>query len=952
MKKIFSLLTAAALVFGGIPAYADDAFTAAEGYVEELTRLIGECEIRGMDVSYERADCEIIKDFITYGRQDIEWGDTERAGYVSGCLEDLYQENKTQLSGYLNGTKKPKAVVRNYASDYAGAQQGDFLAKDGRPLIFNGYGVFDMLKNDIDRLQEFGADIAQIEIGPNAVLSRIGSVNGWSSNLYGGASASASLAQEDGSSVMKITNSSQTGYLALTQSVSVRPNTTYTLSMRIKTVSGGGGFFSAQGWTGARANIAQSTNDWRDYSVEYTTADGEYNAEILLVSNRSAGAIYIDDVRLCAQGGSENLVQNGDFESNDVQVSEHFQANTAPIRGRVTRVLDNAYKNGVMVNVLISPHYFPSWILKEYPELTGIDCGLGYDINNPVAQEALELYIKTLMQEIGTHPALHSVCISNEPSVDTRKSAALNDKYAEYLSGVYNGDISALNKVYSTSYSSFSEVKMPASDSLGAAYYDWVQFNDSYGAAWNRYLAQTVKKYAPGVPVHAKIMTIFGKSNSLSFGINPEDFAEFCDFNGNDAWGFYGQTASGLLSKLMWYDLLGSIKPDAPIINSEDHITEDGNENYTEKQAVHIAADIWQGAVHGRDASIIWIWNRTQDKNAATYGNILYRPDVLSAVSEKSLDINRLSGQLAALQKSESGISILYSPTTRAYRPAAVNVLKLAYEAGLYTGAKPGFVTERQLAQGVQPKGTLIVPMATNVSDAAYAAVAAFKKGGGRVIAIGTDSLLYDEHNQKRSRSFDFDTVFEVRLSGNSVTSPQVSAVADAVGGESGVYNVNGEPVRGVEKITAEYNGKTLWNLCNYAWSGAAEVAIPSKAEDLLTGRVYSDYVTLNPFEPVLLEFCTPELSAEAYVRENNGWHTISVRVINSGKAETFADITALVTDGAGNAYEKADARRYIAGSSSAGFEYTLALPEAANSVKITVRYGKNKTAPLEIKFR
>ena len=952
MKKIFSLLLLLAMLTAYIPASAattQERLTQAEEYVTQLAELIQKCEAKGLDVGYEKADYEIIKDFIEYGRQDIEWGHTQRAGYVADCLDTLYEADKQKLESYLTGVDKPLETVKNNAADYAGGDGGNFVDKNGKPVIFNGYGVFEMLKNDIDRLQDFGADVAQIEIGPKAVLSEIGAINGWSVSLYGGADASAQvIARDGGGSCLKIVNetSSSDGYLALRQNVSVSPNTTYVLSMEIKTVEAGTAFFSPQGWGDYRCRLKAGTSDWAKYSVEYTTSSDEYSAEALFVSNSPAQAIYIDNVEMYEKDTDENIIQNGGFESSEGLTSEHFQANSAPIRDSVTRVLDTAYENGVMVNVLISPHYFPAWILQKYPEAATPDCGLGYDIYNPIAQEAIELYIKALMQEIGAHPALHSICISNEPTCDTRNTQGLDEKYSEYLGGIY-GSIAELNKVYSASYSSFDEVKMPTSDTMDAKYYDWVQFNNAYAAGWNKFLADTVKKYAPDVAVHAKIMTIFGKADSLNYGINPEDFAEFTDYSGNDAWGFYGATASGLISKLMWYDLLNSIKPDAPIINSEDHIIEDGNENYSANQAIHVGADIWQGAVHGRDASIIWIWNRTSDKSAATYGNILYRPDVLSQVSRKSLDINRLADKIAALQSSESGVSILYSPTTRAYNTAAVGVMKLAYEAGLYAGAKPQFITERQLENGVMLKGALVIPMVTNISDGAWQAIKGFKQSGGTIIALGENCLERDEHNILRAESLTFDSVVSVAFSGNSVTSPLVDEITDIIADKTGVEmlnDINGNTQRDVEKISAECGGKTIWNLCNYSWNTAPKVALPAVAENLITGEVYTDYIELSPFTPVLLEFCEPEFSIDAKVSGSNNSRRIGIDIYNTGKTAGLIEISVFLKNSETDViWERMDISKYVSENSVASCGYEFILPQGSHSALINARYGNGE---------
>lgn len=956
-RKLLCILLTAVLLLP-VQAWAEtaDRFDQLEQALPQLEALLAQCETAGLDVGYERADWAVIRDFIDYGRQDLDWGDDVRAEYVADCLDALYADTAGRLNAYLDGTKQPLPVKRNLPEDFGGAWNGDFVDDAQQPVFQNGFGVFDQLKNDLYKLQEFGGDIAQIEIGPNSVLAEKGSVNGWGTVLYGGAQAAAEVVAggRDGTGhAMKISNASSNGYLAMNQNVTVRPNTTYVLTVHVKTEAAGTFWFSPQGWTADRATVARGTNGWTEYTVEYTTGDGEYNMEILFVSSSVSTAVYLDDMTLCRSGSDTNILQNGDFEDSAGAESAHFQANTARIRNSVTRALDDAYESGVMVNVLISPHYFPGWILEQYPEAAAIDSGMGYDMNHPVIQEALDLYIKTLMGEIKAHPALHSVCITNEPTCDTRTTQGLDTEYSAYLQELYQSDIAALNAVYGSAYTDFSQVRMPASDTMDAAYYDWVQFNNQYTADWHRFLAETVKKYAPEVAVHAKIMTIFGKSDSLNYGIDPEDFAEFTDYNGNDAWGFYGQNAGGLLSKLMWYDLLDSIKPSAPIINSEDHIIEDRNTNYSPNQAIHVGADIWQGAVHGRDASIVWIWGRTQDQNANTYGNILYRPDVLSAFAKGSFDLNRLSGAVAALQEGAQKATILYAPTSRAYSAKTVRAMKLAYEAALYAGANPGFITERQLAAGVMPQGVLIIPNATQVQQDAYDAIAAYKNQGGTVLALGTDCLSRDAHNRARASSVEFDETIPVTETGTAITAPTAGTVQEYIAelAETELLaGPDGASVTGVEQIRVEYDGAELLNLCSYTWDGAKQVAIDGTAQDLLTGTYYTNVVELQPFEPVLLEFKPPKMTVQADVAEAGDKKQIRMQLENQGGAADILELTVQIANRETGQYgDTVRIKKYVVPEGTTSVVYEFLPPQGTYTAYVNGVYSRGQIEEIQL---
>lgn len=959
MKKIIAVWMSVLLVCSQITVFAqtaEETFDALEQKLPTLEQLIVDCEESGLDVSYERADYEIISDFIDYGREDISWGHTTRADYVAETIDAMYTTLEETLNAYLTGKKAPLPVVRNYAGDFGGISGTDFVNKDGEPIISNGYGSFEMMKNDLPRLQNFGADIAQIEIGPRHVVSKKGAINGWSGALYGDAVARYALKAggADGTGnclqIVNETPADAEGYLSIWQRVNVEPETTYTVSLKVRTVGAQSTAFSPNGWVAPRVAIAEGSQAWTTYSATYTTQPGEYYMEVLLISKMASRSIFIDDITLCKEGSNKNLVQNGDFDDSESLESEHFQANYAGIGSWVTQQLDRAYAGNVMVNVLLSPHYFPEWLLEEYPETTLINSGCGYDMNHEIIREAMDLYIHAVMEKIKDHPALHSICITNEPTCDTRNSPALNADFAAYLKDVYQNDLTQLNLVYGSEYTDFSQITMPTTDSMDARYYDWVAYNDQYTASWHKFLADTVRKYAPRVPVHAKMMTIFGKSNSLNFGIDPEDFAEFTQCGGNDAWGFYGSTAGGLISKLMWYDLLKSIQ-DAPIINSEDHIIEDRNQNFHPNHAIHIGADIWQGAVHGRDASIAWIWARSPDPAANTYGNILYRPDALSIVSRRSFDLNRLAKEVTALQKAPSEVSILYSPTSRAYQTNIMSLLTKAYTAGLYSGANPQFITERQLSGGKQPSGLLVVPGVTNLSEDAFLAISEYRKNGGRVIMIGNDCLARDEHNLTRDGAITPDKQLTTSVGVNAL-SDEISALT----GAEPVKNADGNTVRTVEKITARYRGAELWNLCNYSWSGDVTVSIPGTAENLLSGETVADEIVLKSFQPVLLRFGEEEAEYAVTLRaeaERTAEQTVSgilATVENEGDTGFFKT-TILLKNAGGTMLGRADFTQYIPNGEKRDIRYGFRLPEGTTSAELVVKNEETILAEEKITF-
>ena len=86
-----------------------------------------------------------------------------------------------------------------------------------------------------------------------------------------------------------------------------------------------------------------------------------------------------------------------------------------PVRA-LLHTLDRAQRSGVAVCLLISPHYFPDWALAKWPHLHKRREGfLQYCLHAPEGHDVLRRFIAALIPTIKDHPALHSICLSNEP---------------------------------------------------------------------------------------------------------------------------------------------------------------------------------------------------------------------------------------------------------------------------------------------------------------------------------------------------------------------------------------------------------------------------------------------------------------------------------------------------------------------------------------------------------
>lgn len=909
MKKITALILTLAVVasqFTAVNAAASDTFDALENSLSAVEELLIGCEAKGMDVGYERIDYNTIKAFIEYGRDDISWGDTARAEYVATEIQEMYDDLYAKLSSYYNEIDRPVRVKRNTVSGFAGVQNGNFVDKNGEPIYYNGYGLYgwsnrDIFK-DLDSFQGFGSDVTQIEITPNDTIFPKSSINGWTVTVSGNADASAEViyAGDEHGNVARITNNTPYAsnvYICMRQNINVSENTKYNISFKIKATNAQKISLRAMESHDVIKthgnSSAYSTDGWITETGSYTTKAGETELKPTFYCEGLTEEFLIDDVVITESGKSENIVQNGDFE-DEGNTSEHFRAWTATVGNKITRVLDRAQESNIMVDVLIQPGTF-SRLTNLYPDAAEPSYGLGYNINSDIAKEALDLYVKTIMEQIQDHPALLGICISNEPNYNTSTDAENLPAYQNYLKELYNNNISTLNSVYGESNSSFSSVQFPPTGSgatRNAKFYEWARFNNTVVSGWNRYVAGLVKKYAPDVKVHAKVSSYFGNSNSAKWGIDIEEFSEFTDYIGNDGYAFYNQNGDGIVNKTMMYELLKSIAPNKPIINSEDHIYVDGSEHYDEEDTAHGLMDVWQGAIHGRDASMLWVWSRTSNKSSASYGNVLYRPDVVSGIGKTSLNLNKLSKQVQAFRNKENYVTFLWSDTNFIYTNEQKRDI---FKAALFAGANPNYITERQLISGQRPSGVLVIPDIVNIRTEAYNAIKSYIQNGGTVWAVGNSCLTKNERNQSLSK-----LTFTKTISVSNAKT-QFETLRERI-----VWGDSNKSLENVEILTTHSDGDTLINLVSYDWSGGNKrVYFTGTAVNLLTNQKYTGSIVISPYTPVLLRM-TDKLYAFDATAEIGRTIVLTANIENKNTEDVSGKIYFKLLDEDGNVIKSA----------------------------------------------
>lgn len=539
--------------------------------------------------------------------------------------------------------------------------------------------------------------------------------------------------------------------------------------------------------------------------------------------------------------------------------------------------IEKKFSAGIRTDMLLSPHYFPKWVIQKYPDLrltpeSEKQTLEDVNINHPVYVETITNWINSIIPIVLDSPGLFSFCITNEPGYEfSGRDSYSRPLWISYLEKKH-GTIQTLNDRYGTKYESFEEVPVPdraypKDPSALPAYYDWVRFNQQNVADWHRWMNDLVKRAAPNIPTHVKyVMDHFDPrpqaerthGGVLAKGIDPEIISEFTDLAGTDTVAFIG-SEQGRYS-FPWqrteltYDFMHSIRQ-RPVIDSELHFIIDGHPAES-IPAEHLRLVLWLGALHNRTAFVNWIWS--EPGGFSTSGSVKLRPASLFGASEGMLDLNRLAEEVRAVNEEPAKVALLYSPSLLFWQENYPRTLIDLYTALSFAGYKVTFISEKQLAENTYSKQvkTLFLPHATHVSDETVANLKRFADEGGKIVAVGNDNLAFNEYNQPRKK---VSLPKPIQISASRVQATNV--IKEAMSGFASPPPVlmdkeSNSPAWGVEYRVIRKGGKELISVVNLL-NGPVRLGFEGKGtrKDLVSGRqVNTADFTMQPREFLMLK--------------------------------------------------------------------------------------------------
>ena len=492
---------------------------------------------------------------------------------------------------------------------------------------------------------------------------------------------------------------------------------------------------------------------------------------------------------------------------------------------------------------------------------------------------------------IAHHPALHSICLSNEPR---RRCAYERAAFQAWLKAKW-GSLRQANRVYGTQFRRFEDIGLPQDASHYGLYFDRWRFNQDRFVAFHDLLRARIRRYDPDLPVHAKVMThAFEDPGRFEVGIDYERFTQLGRIAGNDCVMAFagerrGEYACDWQTMAMNYTLQHSVAPDRPIFNSENHLIADGDARYIPEN--YIRTVYWQEAVHGQGATTTWVWERGQGGDLAE--NILTRANCVRALGRVALDLQRLAPEVHALSQAPAQLAILYAYSSLLPSKDYVDEARSAFEGAYFTGGVSDFLSERQIESGNLARYRLPgVPLASHAPDAVVKAFNEYIRDGGTVMTVGP-CFTQDEYGRVRKMALVQSGRGRLVNYPDPLTAHAYRDILDGLLDQAGaarpvrIAGAHGEPVWGVNGRAVRENGRLLVNLLNLSRE-PRQVQLVTKpaaqhALNLMNGQDIEFPFTLAPLEPALrreaevmlgagglvIEFCGGATGAESdHVRE------------------------------------------------------------------------------------
>jgi hypothetical protein len=306
--------------------------------------------------------------------------------------------------------------------------------------------------------------------------------------------------------------------------------------------------------------------------------------------------------------------------------------------------------------------------------------------------------------------------------------------FREWLKAKYK-TLTLLNKSWKTDYHSYNELQAPKTlngrplnDVNRAAWYDWASFNTRRFTDYLKWVKAEMKKYDPHTSICAGgTSSMLNSANSVT-GIDEEMIINEVD------------------------DIILNESGDSPIFSDLLLSLSENKKLMVDPELGGDTHGLLLQFLHGKSDISKWWWSSTpsleypeMNQSSIPYSKVISLADI-DEILHLSLDIRRLSSEIAAFATNKPEIAILYSKTSiiqvppkeiPAGRTPYLDALYSTWEGSRFLGCRVGFISEKQILAGNLDKyKLLIIPAAKYMNPDVIKGVENYIKKGGTAVII------------------------------------------------------------------------------------------------------------------------------------------------------------------------------------------------------------------------
>ena len=449
---------------------------------------------------------------------------------------------------------------------------------------------------------------------------------------------------------------------------------------------------------------------------------------------------------------------------------------------QVSKKLNIAYENNLLVDSLWMCHIMPSWMKEKHPEfiLEGARHNINYDVDNPELRKYHEAYIKTTMDNIFKNvdkdivaDTLFMMDMSNEPRLECMSVLNFKD-FRSQLKKTYP-NIQALNNAWETKkilnkeYSSFEDIKnyneiKTLTNKSARALLDYREYNGERQAGYFEWFTDTVNKYSRGVHFnqYAKFDYTVDVLKQGDYArrsrIDPETINRGLNTFGAD---MYIKDMPSSKYNLEWIkhnfalDYMKSLDKNKAYVNTEWHSADSGALNEEAIRKGYMTEALRIATYHGMSTSVMWAHIEPEHESWGKNGAVISaQPRAFDEYVRESISVENEMDRVVKFPAVDRKIYVLYSMNSITNQGQEYfDMVSNAYEGMYFNDLNVGIITEDMLLKNnIGDMKLLVIPGADYVSDEAFNKIQQLAQNNISTVIYG-DALNHDQYGNKRNES-------------------------------------------------------------------------------------------------------------------------------------------------------------------------------------------------------